>query len=106
MSEEQQPALYSVEQYSGPLQGISETWRGWVVKEHTLFGGGTTSDSVAYCNFQWEAVRIRDALRLANNQATQSTTTVSIQIDGKEIAKAVLPHMASTIRVGSGKRNF
>lgn len=50
--------------------------------------------------------RCRGYLREGNEQDAHRGQTVNILLDGKVIAKAVIPHLHTTIRHASGKRNF
>lgn len=68
----------------------------WVVCEEP---GGRI---VAYCESQEQAER----LQLLLFRASHDSLTVHLHLDGKELAKAVVPHLASTIRNATGSRNF
>lgn len=57
---------------------------------------------VAYCASYDDAERIQKLLFAG----FQNNVTVLLHLDGKEVAKAVIPHLASTIRNDTGSRNF
>lgn len=57
---------------------------------------------VAYCASSDDAERIQKLLFAG----FQNNVTVLLHLDGKEVAKAVIPHLASTIRNDTGSRRF
>ena len=104
-SDTHEQALYSLDQFHGDAPGCEGPWDGFVVKEHTLFAGDPTTSIVAYCANRWTAEQIRDALRLANAQRSYSALA-HLHIDGRELAKAVIPHLHTAIRNATGARSI
>jgi len=68
-----------------------------------------TRHIIAYCVTEEDAKRILAALEAPASPPTPTsptTTTVHLHVDGRELAKAVVPHLHSAIRNAAGARNF
>ena len=72
-----------------------------------LFVKGSEGDGALRLN-EAETHALAEYVRHLRSQFVQQQqpVAVTVKIDGREVAKAILPHMADTIRSTSGTRNF
>ena len=63
-----------------------------------------SSNVIAYCRTAEDAERIKTVIQLTNQDA--NGITVHVHIDGQDLAKAMMPHLATAVRNATGTRNF